>query len=375
MLRFRFALLCLFPFLTGCAWSYQQVQEQSVPQSIVPQGSAPPVLANISERRSQLGFLPVAMANEIQAVESQSPVAANRFPDVNATDADWRTYWNKRFPQTNVFSKTPEMTDDWFYRWDRHYYSAGNRPVETMRLGDGATRVMVVGSLHGNEPNAIYLAEQLARHIGNKPVVWKATSTLVLRNPNPDGEAAKLFTNSKGVDLNRNFPTKDFRTLPDHRTGARAGSEVETQILCRILTDFAPQRVVHIKSAPVDIGWVIHNKAGKSTAIMMGDPLSLKPDSLDNVRLTGSLESYVTDNLQLEMITIVVPRRIKKEDAWRTYREPLLTAITWQKPAAANFAEPSPLSSKFPAIKTTPTPEPKATRSLSEKFKGFFQRK
>lgn len=332
---FRYYLLILFfvTSLSGCAWSYQPAVDNSVQllpiaRNTSPHNTSPRVLSNISVSRK----VPKPLIAMDDTVSKERATEENfNFPNINATEEEWNAYWQKRFPQTDVFSQTPRMNDDWFFRWDKHYSSANNRPIETMQLGNGQPRVMVLGSLHGNEPVAMYLAEQLARYIGNKPVVWKATSSLVVRNPNPDGVAKNTFTNNRGIDLNRNFPSGDFTASHNHRSGQRAGSEVETQIICRMMTDFSPTRVIHIKTSADNNGWVIYNKKAKSTALMMGDPQSLKPRELASLQLTGSVESYVTNKQNLEMITLIVPRNIDKETAWRIYREPLLTALTYQQ--------------------------------------------
>jgi len=335
MFRYRLLILFVITSLSGCAWSYQPAVDNSLQLLPIVRDTSSPVLSNIS----MSGKLPKSLLPIDNPMRKENRTTDDsNFPNINATESEWNAYWQQRFPQTDVFSKTPRMDDDWFFRWSRHYSSPNNRPVETMQLGDGKPRVMVLGSLHGNEPIATYLAEQLARYVGNKPVVWKATSSLIVRSPNPDGVARNTFTNSRGVDLNRNFPSGDFTASNNHRTGQRAGSEVETQIVCRMMTDFSPARVVHIKTSADSNGWVIYNQKAKSTALMMGDPQSLRPSELASLQLTGSVESYVTNKQGLEMITLIVPRNISKEAAWRIYREPLLTALTYRQQAESKDA-------------------------------------
>ncbi len=339
MFRYLLFIIFIFTSLSGCAWKFEFGVEDQPMTLHFADNNTPLKLSNISMSR-RIPKLPVDLdgnSRDEWSKDELSKKASPEFPDVQASEADWNAYWQKRFPQTNVFARKPKLNDDWFSSWDRHYSSPQNRPIETMQLGDGKMRVMVLGSLHGNESVAMYLAEQLAQYVSNKPVVWKATSSLVVRSPNPDGAAKKLFTNSRGVDLNRNFPTENFIASRTQRTGQRAGSEVETQIICRIMTDFKPNRVVHIKTSSDKYGYVIYNNKGKSTALMMGDPDTLRPKELESLQLSGSMESYVTSNRKLEMITLVIPNYMSKETAWRLYREPLLTAITFREKSKSAF--------------------------------------
>lgn len=72
---------------------------------------------------------------------------------------------------------------------------------------------------------------------------------------NPDGMALNRRTNSNNVDINRNFPTKnwgknegDNATCDDETTnyfgGKSAGSEVETQFLIQIIEKYKPTLIM-----------------------------------------------------------------------------------------------------------------------------------
>src|SRR3954470_6732905 len=82
-------------------------------------------------------------------------------------------------------------------------HSVQGRAIRALRLGpaDARTKVLVVGSIHGNEPAGRAVIHRLRREQPPRDVaLW------LLVDLNPDGSARGTRQNAHGVDLNRNFP-------------------------------------------------------------------------------------------------------------------------------------------------------------------------
>ena len=62
-------------------------------------------------------------------------------------------------------------------------------------------KLLVIGSVHGNETAGREIAARLLR---SRPP--RGTALWVITDLNPDGHAAGTRQNANGVDLNRNFP-------------------------------------------------------------------------------------------------------------------------------------------------------------------------
>ncbi len=62
--------------------------------------------------------------------------------------------------------------------------------------------------IHGNERNSADLARRLAEHLMTHPEVYGETAGGAAAVANPDGTVKDSRTNSRGVDLNRNFPRR-----------------------------------------------------------------------------------------------------------------------------------------------------------------------
>ena len=79
--------------------------------------------------------------------------------------------------------------------------SPGGRPIYAYRLGNPAARkLLVVGTVHGNEPAGMTVTRRLLRT--SPPLraeLW------IVPDLNPDGRAAGTRSNAAGADLNRDF--------------------------------------------------------------------------------------------------------------------------------------------------------------------------
>jgi N-acetylmuramoyl-L-alanine amidase len=116
--------------------------------------------------------------------------------------------------------------------------SAEGRPIRAQLVGSPRARVklMVVGSLHGDEPAGKAVVARLRR--ARPP---RGTALWLIDDANPDGSAAGTRHNARGVDLNRNFP---YRWRPQdgvYESGPGPASEPETQALQRFVERERPR--------------------------------------------------------------------------------------------------------------------------------------
>jgi hypothetical protein len=96
------------------------------------------------------------------------------------------------------------------------------QPIRAFRLGSGRPRILVVGSVHGNEPAGTVVANRLLHSAApTRGSLW------IVQDLNPDGHAAKRRTNAHGIDLNRNFPPA-------------TASERETKVAMRLIRRLRP---------------------------------------------------------------------------------------------------------------------------------------
>lgn len=187
--------------------------------------------------------------------------------------------------------------------WSSTAKSAGQHPIEVARFGTGKQYVLIVGSLSGNEPESLELMESAAQ-LAQKIAPPEPVSLLLIRTLNPDGAVDHMRTNSRGVELNRNFPSPNFTSIPNRLTGPAAGSEVETQYMLRVLAEYHPVRMIHIRDGFGDRPLITMNSrwvaSGKAPVL----PEDVYQGFFDQLYKAGSLEEYVSRELKAGVVTV-----------------------------------------------------------------------
>ena len=136
--------------------------------------------------------------------------------------------------------------------------SQGGYPLTVYHLGDGRSRVFVLGGQHGwPEANTVELAGLLLAHFTENPAELPRKLGLdVMLVGNPDGYSTGSRQYLSGVDPNRNWSSADWQSDAYDSDGQpRAGlggpeplSEPETRTLARWLLRRPPAFVVNYHS-------------------------------------------------------------------------------------------------------------------------------
>jgi len=118
------------------------------------------------------------------------------------------------------------------------------RPIEYLVFGDGNDVTFILAAIHGDEQAGITVVNQLAKYLDDNPSVLTNRRVVLLANANPDGVARFNHYNTRGVDLNRNFPSKNRINVG--RSGRKGLSEPETKVIHNIIEKYSPTRIVSI---------------------------------------------------------------------------------------------------------------------------------
>ncbi len=117
----------------------------------------------------------------------------------------------------------------------------------------GEKNILIIGVVHGDEPQGKILIDKYLST--QKDHASTGNNILFIPCLNPDGMQFNTRTNSNGVDLNRNFPTKNWgANLGDNATsddkttsyygGEAPASEVETKFVIDVITKYSPKLIL-----------------------------------------------------------------------------------------------------------------------------------
>lgn len=153
-------------------------------------------------------------------------------------------------------------------------------PLEVWRPR-GTCKLLVFAAIHGEEPETTYALSRALRQLVEPP-----EHSAVVLAANPDGVTRGTRGNARGVDLNRNFPSSDWRpgsvthrsTIEDTSdillsTGESPASEPETRALLSLIRELEPRAVVALHAPLACIDDANESPLGQRLAQRTGMPL------------------------------------------------------------------------------------------------------
>jgi len=183
--------------------------------------------------------------------------------------------------------------------------------------------LLFIGGVHGDEPEGVYLVEALLEWIEQ---MYHKSHTLhpwvIVPCLNPDGFDEKKRVNGNGVDLNRNFPAKDWsKEFKQDRyyPGEQPASELETQALMELIKKVKPKTIIHCHSWKPSIIYTGDDafKLAKIFADVSG--YDLQPDI--GYPTPGSLGQYGYLDCQTGVICIEEREGADKKETWARFQK------------------------------------------------------
>lgn len=125
--------------------------------------------------------------------------------------------------------------------------SREGHPIYARRHGTGPHRLLIIGLIHGDEPEVFERFNQLWLRLTSAGYEQQLQLSGIA-TMNPDGYDQRRRGNARGVDLNRNWPASNFR--PSRSRGPEPLSEPEAAAVHRHIQRFDPEVIVVFHSTP-----------------------------------------------------------------------------------------------------------------------------
>lgn len=208
--------------------------------------------------------------------------------------------------------------------WREVGRSVEARPLRVRTVGHGPRRVLWVGGIHGNEPEGSIATAALPADFLAAGLADRVTLT-ILEDANPDGRANKTRGNARGIDLNRNYPARNF--VPSKDRGAAPLSEPEARVVHDLVQSIQPDLMIVCHSWNdrqfINFDGPAHDLA-RRFAELSGYPLVAS--SAINAT-PGSLGSFVGHDLGRAILTIEWKKGRDWQEAWEETRTAALAVI------------------------------------------------
>jgi protein MpaA len=189
--------------------------------------------------------------------------------------------------------------------------SVEGRPIEA--FGDGP--ILVFGAIHGDEAESAELCRRVVDRDG----------AIVVPVVNPDGLLRNQKDNVRGVDLNRNFPARNWSAEhpPGYFPGAAPLSEPESAALAHLIDERKPRVLVAVHQPFGCVNW--DGPAGE-LAEKMAAASGLPARASVGYPTPGSFGSFYGVDRGMPVITLELPRVVVD---WPACLRALDCAMLW----------------------------------------------
>lgn len=170
-------------------------------------------------------------------------------------------------------------------------------------FGNSKKVIFIVGGIHGNEPESAILSHLLLEKLKEDSSNLKY-KVLIAPEINRYGLEHLQRKNKNNIDINRNFPTKDFGKISALKAnffgGTRASSELETKFLMEIMENYSPILVITLHAGYNNINY---DGPAKKAADFLSKFSGLKVVDYIGYPTPGSFGSYYGIEKKVPVIT------------------------------------------------------------------------
>ncbi|HET6455901.1 MAG TPA: M14 family zinc carboxypeptidase [Armatimonadota bacterium] len=186
------------------------------------------------------------------------------------------------------------------------YRSVQDRPIEVHVFGSGPKTVLVMAGVHGDETSGVGVVRSLVSDVSGLSDL--SDRIVIMPLVNPDGYEAGTRQNANGIDINRNFPTKDFGARPRKKRffgGKVAASEPETQAIMGVVKEYKPRLIISLHAS---LACVNYNGACVRMARRISRATGLPAKGDIGYPCPGSMGTYYGGEGRVPMITLELPK-------------------------------------------------------------------
>ena len=167
------------------------------------------------------------------------------------------------------------------------------------------TNILIIGVFHGDEPQGKFLIEKYLEKSNSK--------LLFIPCLNPDGMKLNQRTNSNGVDINRNFPTKNWELTDKNEFfgGESPASEIETKFIVEVINKYKPRLILTLH-APFKI--VNYDGDAKEISEKISEIINYPTEASIGYPTPGSFGTYAGIENNIPTVTLELDEKCPVKD-------------------------------------------------------------
>lgn len=244
-----------------------------------------------------------------------TPIAAPFAADAVATaDSDVPVNFENVIPLADVVIRTPPAVSQ--------HRSAGGRPLAYWVFGRDGPTTLILGGMHGGENTPTRVCYQFIQWLETTPDAVASGRIVVAPLVDPDGFESGRRGNSNGVDLNRNYPARNWQSR-GARHGSSPVSETETSFVMDLLADHEPDCIVSVHAA---LACVNYDGPAEDLARRMSRACGLPVRASIGYPTPGSFGSYAGNDLEIPTITLELRSSRRIDPSFDQCRDAFLAA-------------------------------------------------
>ena len=165
--------------------------------------------------------------------------------------------------------------------------------------------VLIIGVVHGDEYQGKFLIENYIESCSNPK-----NRMLFIPCLNPDGLKLKTRANANEIDINRNFPTKNWVREPfasEYFGGESPASEIETKFVMEVLEEYCPHIILTIH-APYKV--VNYDGPAKEIAQKISQIINYPAKNDIGYPTPGSFGTYAGVERKIPTITLELDEEV-----------------------------------------------------------------
>jgi protein MpaA len=242
--------------------------------------------------------------------------------------------------------------------WKSGGTSVQGRPLVYAEFGDVTAKntTLVLAMVHGDEVTPLFLGLQLVNWMDEHREAYSKIHVVIAPLVNPDGffRTPRTRMNARGVDINRNFATRDwperalvawktkFRSDPRRFPGPTARSEPETVFQEELIRRIKPQKILSVH-APLNF----MDYDGPDALSLERFPrdyvqqclkLRRQLKAISSGYFPGSLGNFAGQEMGIPTLTLELPTADARRAAgyWEKFQKGIRSMIEFTVPAYAS---------------------------------------